>query len=59
MTHMSVNVTRNLEQNPEPFVQSVRRKVLFGGAHCVVAATVQIHYAITMLEGLDLLGEPR
>ena len=53
-----MNLTRNLDHYPEPLVQGVGRKVILGGAHGVVAAAVLIHQTITMLEGLDPLGEP-
>jgi hypothetical protein len=46
ITDVSVNITRNLDHNPDPLVQGVGGEVVLGGTHGVVAAVVFIHQAI-------------
>jgi hypothetical protein len=56
---VGVNLTRNLDHYLDPLVKGIKIKIIFGGVHIIVVATVEIHQPLAVLERLDPLGKPR
>jgi hypothetical protein len=58
VTHVNVKFTRNLDEESDPLVDGVGRKIVLCGAHWVIAPCVLEHQLVPVLERLDPLGEP-